>query len=503
MIKNNNAARSNQLRPAAKKRARQNVRKKPTPSDRTLPKLERTTFTTSREMDFFNEKELTTQTAHPRDEWPSVILKELVDNAIDACEDHDIAPQVTIKADSQGITVTDNGPGLPESTLVGALDFRVRYSSREMYVSPCRGSQGNALMTLLAMPYVLDPDNGKVVIEVHGVRHEISCRCDPISQRPVVDDQKSKSRRCKGTSIRIQWSERLDDDGDDTVWPFDHAWRDESRWSQDPEELRDSFFDLVYGYAFFNPHLTLTLDWFGEKLHHFKASDPKWAKWKPNKPTSPHWYDQRHIERLIAAYITKGRDDGTDRTVSDFLTEFEGLAGTKKRCEILDETGMSRVHLSELTNGDGLDHGRISNLLVAMKRQTKPVIPKRLGVIGEGHFRTRFEGLGGVMDSFRYDRQYCIDNDIPCVVESAFCYRGEESNERLIYGGVNWSAAIGDPFRSLGSDGLGSILAKQRVTYKEPVIIALHLAKARVEFKDRGKSEVVLTGTVDEEGSDE
>ncbi len=41
--------------------------------------LNRTTFRTSREMDFFSEKELVAQTGHPMQEWPCVILKELMD----------------------------------------------------------------------------------------------------------------------------------------------------------------------------------------------------------------------------------------------------------------------------------------------------------------------------------------------------------------------------------------------------------------------------------------
>src|SRR6516165_511877 len=86
-------------------------------------KLVRTTFKTSRVMDFFTEKELVTQTGHEVRDWPLVIVKELVDNALDACEDADIAPIVLVTADAAGITVTDNGPGLPETTLEGAMDF--------------------------------------------------------------------------------------------------------------------------------------------------------------------------------------------------------------------------------------------------------------------------------------------------------------------------------------------------------------------------------------------
>ena len=155
--------------------------------------LKRETFETSREMDFFSEKELTAQTGHGRHEWPFVIIKELVDNALDACEEHDIAPEVIIAADATGITVTDNGPGLPESTLRGACDFTVRCSSREMYIAPDRGAQGNALMTLLTMPRVLDTDDGKLIVECHGVCHAITCDADPITQRARVNDDRSES----------------------------------------------------------------------------------------------------------------------------------------------------------------------------------------------------------------------------------------------------------------------------------------------------------------------
>jgi len=95
-----------------------------------VPVLQRETFVTSREMDFFSEKELTTQTGHSVSEWPLVIVKELIDNALDACEETDIEPHIEIVVDAAGITVIDNGPGLPEATLEAALDFTLRASNR-------------------------------------------------------------------------------------------------------------------------------------------------------------------------------------------------------------------------------------------------------------------------------------------------------------------------------------------------------------------------------------
>jgi hypothetical protein len=177
------------------------------------PKLVRTTFTTSREMDFFSEKELVTQTGHDISEWPLVFAKETIDNALDAAEEADIAPVIKVVADATGITVKDNGPGLPEATLKMQLDFRVRASNRDVYVAPDRGKQGNALKTLLPMPVIVDPNHGKLIVMAHGKRHVITCGADPISQRPIILDDVTE-RPTAGTEIRIEWAAQSDSYGE-------------------------------------------------------------------------------------------------------------------------------------------------------------------------------------------------------------------------------------------------------------------------------------------------
>ena len=243
-------------------------------------------------------------------------------------------------------------------------------------------------MTLLSMPRVLDPKGGKLICETNGVRHSITCRADPISQRARVDDERSNISLRNGSRVRVEWSVQQNA-WDENEWPFNPStgwWRQRS-----PDRYRDRFIEMAHGYAFFNPHLTLTLDWFGDRTK-FKATDKAWAKWKPNKPTSCHWYTQERFERLIAAYITVARDTGVDRTVADFVGEFDGLSGKRKR--ILRDTGLARMKLTQLTNGDGLDHDQIAALLAAMKQAAKPVSPRRIGIIGETHFRSRFQELG-------------------------------------------------------------------------------------------------------------
>jgi DNA topoisomerase VI subunit B len=165
--------------------------------------LERTTFRTSRLLDFASEKELVAQTGHQRDAWPVVLLKELVDNAIDAAEEAGTSPVIAVTIDRTGITVEDNGPGIPADVVEAILDFSVRVSSREAYVSPTRGAQGNALKTVLAMPFVLDGQRGRVEIEAHAARHVIDFAVDRIRQRPVVEHHRETSEVGIGTRIKI------------------------------------------------------------------------------------------------------------------------------------------------------------------------------------------------------------------------------------------------------------------------------------------------------------
>jgi hypothetical protein len=480
-------------------------------------KLNRTTFQTSREMDFFSERELVTQTGHEIREWPLVVVKELLDNAIDAAEEADIAPVIDVIADPSGITVRDNGRGLPEKTLAGALNFSVRASSREAYVSPCRGAQGNALKTLFPMPRVIDPEAGKFIVVAHGKKHVITCGCDAVSQRAVVHDEvsdvpKSKNSQVNGdtsdlafssgTTMRMEWSPCTDDG--EVLWPFgDDLY---PKGGSGPFSFPSRFRELVEGYALFNPHLTLRLDWFGEKKV-WLATDPGWKKWKPFHPTPAHWYEQRHLERLVGACITDDRDHGQDRLVSEFIADvFHGLSGSAKRTKVLDQAGLKRARLSSLVVDGRLDSYRIAKLLSAMQDHSRPVKSLQLGIIGEDHFRSRLLAMGIVEKSFHYSGKLAKSkkpsseesdgpSSLPWVLETVFGYRGADAKDhRRIFTGANWSAAIRNPFRSFGStgEGLETALSEVRATSNEPVVFAMHLAHPRIEYTDRGKSALII-----------
>jgi hypothetical protein len=144
----------------------------------------------------------------------------------------------------------------------------------------------------------------------------------------------------------------------------------------------------------FNPHLTLRGTFDGETFVDVAASNPDWKKWGPRDPTSPHWYSESRLQRYLAAHVARDRDLGLRRTVNDFLCEFSGLARSGVRRKILEEVGCSHQSLAQFFGVEEVNAKGITKLLAAMCKYSKPVNPKRLGVIGAEHFKQRFLEAG-------------------------------------------------------------------------------------------------------------
>ena len=239
-------------------------------------------------MEFCTRRELQNQTGHGVAQWPLVVLKELVDNALDACEEAEVAPVISIAVEPGSIVVEDNAGGIKTSTIKSILDYTIRVSSREAYVSPTRGAQGNALKTILAMGYVLDRERqdgnaeavGVTIIETRGIEHQIEFRVDHVNNEPRIAHTTSPSPVKIGSRITINWP----------VIPYDGATL--------LDYARGEFIRLAEGYVWFNPHLTLRGSWYGKEFINVAATNPDWKKWGPRNPTSPHWYDENTAAAL-------------------------------------------------------------------------------------------------------------------------------------------------------------------------------------------------------------
>jgi DNA topoisomerase VI subunit B len=443
------------------------------------PKLARSTFTTSRLLEFCSQKELVLQTGHPVDQWPLVIQKELIDNALDASEEAGVAPTIKVAVQilpSASITVIDNGPGIAAATVKALLDFSVRVSSREAYASPTRGAQGNALKTLVAMPFALDGSGGETTIEARGTRHRIRFLVDYVRQIPKVEHSEEPSNVRIGTSVTVQWPQSA---------------------CSVLSSAKSRFLQIAQDYAWLNPHLSLVISWNGEH-EEIRAIDPTWRKWRPSDPTPAHWYDVERFERLAAAYVAADQDYERTRTVREFIAEFRGMSGTAKQKQVLEATGSARIALADFFANDVADRAGLAKLLAAMQRATRPVKAQDLGTIGKEHLAARFAAAGAEFQTFNYKRTLRDEGGVPAVIEIAFGYCPNAPSVRRIITGANWSVGINDPFRQLGENGesLDTFLQKQRVGRSEPIILVVHLATPRIAYTDRGKSSLALRGEI-------
>jgi DNA topoisomerase VI subunit B len=444
------------------------------------PELVRQVFTTSRELEYFTETELVAQTGYRKEEWwPGVLTKELVDNGLDVCEQAGIAPEIRVEFSGGTLTVSDNGPGIPPEVVERVLDFTTRTSDKAGYVSPMRGAQGNALKTVLAIPYVLSGRQpSTVIIEARGLRHVITVATDQIARRPQIEHETGEIVKIEGTTIRVAV---------DSACP-------------ERPVAEDGFLqNLLLDYSLFNPHADFVLEEDGEVLR-FERTDAEWTKWLPSHPTSPHWYNAERLENLIASYVAAERSGGRARTVREFVAEFRGLAGTAKQKQVLAGAGLERAYLRDLVAAGRIDHSALDALLQAMQRLSAPVKPEALGILGEAHFDAWIAN-GTDSDGFRYKRLTGIDTEgLPFVVECAFAL----SEDPLLQGvhiGLNWSVPLSNPierneFTAADGDtvwGLGGLLESNRIDLDDdPICLALHIICPRFKFLERGKGSVHL-----------
>jgi hypothetical protein len=462
------------------------------------PKLTRVAFRVSRLMEFCTRRELQNQTGDGVEDWPLVVLKELMDNALDACEEAEVAPVISISVKPGSIIIKDNADGIRTGTIKSILDYSIRVSSREAYVSPTRGAQGNALKTILAMGYVLDRERqdgnaeavGITLIETCGIKHRIEFRVDHVNNEPKITHTLSPSPLKAGTRVTVKWLAFPAYEGGGTLLDW----------------ARGDFMRLAEAYVWFNPHLTLRGTWHGKEFVNVAATNPTWKKWGPRDPTSVHWYDETRLQRYLAAHVARDRDLRRHRTVRAFIAEFRGLSGTAVQRKVLEEVGCSHESLARFFGAEQVNRAGIAKLLASMRKHTKPVAAKHLGVIGEDHLQQRFLAAGGNADTFKYEqRKGATSEGIPYIVEFAFglhqsgLTQGASVSRRFITG-ANWSVGIRNPFRTFGStgEGLESTLAKVRANASSPVICALHLASAHIQYADRGKSSIILIDNADQ-----
>jgi hypothetical protein len=437
------------------------------------PTLEREAVTISRLLEFFTAKELRIQIGFGPEDWPVALAKELIDNALDACESKGTPSVITAAIDPDRIIVGDNGPGIPPEVVERSFNYAVRVSTNNHYVSPSRGQLGNALKCCWAAPFVLHGEEGLAEVTTRGKRCGIAIRLDRIAQEPRITPAWEPADVKTGTSVVLHWPEEASFPDDDLEGDFYHERSAEY----------DDVATLLAAYSSFNPHAEFRALVRDQEEVIGAPTAPGWKKWRPDRPTSPYWYDRDKFRDLVAALLANGHGG---MTVRDFLRKFDGLAGTKKRREVFEEARPPGPLLSDLVRGNDLDEGALIRLRDSMQVATRPVKPDTLGVLGQSHMAAALVRYWGAnADLVKYKRVKCSDPARPFVLEVAFALKVEDYKDagRDQVVGLNWAPALATPFAELAA-----LLGEMRIDRHDPVSLLVHLACPRIDFTDKGKS---------------
>jgi hypothetical protein len=147
---------------------------------------------------------------------------------------------------------------------------------------------------------------------------------------------------------------------------------------------------------------------------------------------------------------------------------------------------MERARLVDLVSEGHVDLVKVGRLLSAMQAASRPIKPDALGQLGEKHLTRRLTESGHCQpESIRYRRVRDVDDDgLPFMLEMAFGVLTKEFEGwgRTVFAGVNWSASLALPFRTLPG-----LLGEVRASNTDPIVLLAHLAKPGAQFTDRGK----------------
>lgn len=437
--------------------------------------VQRTVFATPRAAEFLEQRALQAQTGQPITAFGSVVIKELIDNALDAAESAGRAPiiEITTRTDNEitFVTVADNGAGITTDSIKKVIDFSVLASDKARYRGPARGAQGNALKTLLGIPHALGVKES-VVIESGGIRHEVRVSADPAGDVHVAHDT-AVSDRTVGTSVTVPLPDHLEIDAD--------------RWA--------------FNAALVNPHATITVDnppYSGGEHGpiSYKPSDSGWSKWTPAMPSSPHWYDKAAFAALVYSHIREIRNTGVDVPLGGFISEFEGLSASAKQRQIRPVVP-GVTHLSGLEGRDDL----IAALHDAMLDHAKLTASKRLGPVGKDHLERLLDARYGVRRCCWYKAGMVTDGGVPYLIEVAVADTVASGG---VWFGCNHSPAFGDPLgrtplsgRDIYVTGAASFLSQSGIDQEHRAAV-VHVICAAPQFVDKGKVALVAPVTVAE-----
>ncbi len=419
-------------------------------------------FTRALSADYFTEKELTSLIGCSSDKWHVTILKEMIDNSLDAAETVTQAPVIDIKIEYDGtLTVTDNGPGLPEQVVNGSLDFESFISDKNGKVAPTRGQLGNALKCLFAVPLVAD-GMAHAEINSQALLHDIKITFDQLTGNPIITRETKEVEVYSGCFFKIHefFKSRLEKTENGKKWV---------EYTGNDIEKAVEIFSLI------NPHAEFHLDLAGSERTFWGTQYIN--KWTADKPLIPHWHSKQQVKNLLQLTF----NNLGNIPINKFLSQFNGFKQSSKQKAVCDGINRSSsLGIEAILNDDGV----LSVMLHTMKDLSRPIKP---GV------------LGGLV--FEHVRKYWYEEKFEIFHKKATGYTTEERPFTLdVFVQQMTEPSYGDPTIGLNNsvliDGdisdLDHVLDDVKIDWSDPIRVLIHICTPYVEFHTKGKNSISL-----------
>lgn len=411
-------------------------------------------YKTSIKADYFTKDELVKRVGLPEGYWNDIIMKELIDNALDSIEPlKEKRVDIIRKADS--LCIFDNGEGISVDTVKDIYDFNYYVSKNRHYVTASRGKQGNGLKTIIGICFIqkwrlLWHTNAGVILEATIDAEYVK---DGIIE---VEFKESGTTAYRGVEI-----------------------------AGFPMRSKFDLEDYIYRYRVCNPDVTFTLDYYGCISCEPAMKDPV----DKSKNISISFYDYDTFKRFI-----RDTQDG-NKTYKQFLGEVFGtriknesrIKGKIKDISFDSEEFIEDfLHLKEQQQAKrytllknqmiGLDNVINTNIVIEDEKSNLGLNDRIIPCIVE--FSVQKKSYKSDAGNRWVDIKCYINNSITYKNGGSICFNGK------VFKIGNQSVAARD---------LWSLLSG----YKNFSFV-LHVISPYLKFLDAGKTEIDTSNFIDE-----
>ncbi|MCS7118896.1 MAG: DNA topoisomerase VI subunit B [Archaeoglobaceae archaeon] len=329
------------------------------------------------------------------------VVKEAVDNSLDACEERGILPDILVRISSFGenfrIVVEDNGPGIKKEFVARAFG-KLLYGSRFYEIRQSRGQQGIGISGAVLYAQLT---TGKPVVVLTKTfdspkAYRVHLYIDTKRNEPVIEKESEED------------------------WYLPHGTRVELEiYGSYVREKKQSVLEYLKETSVINPHAKITFVDPEGKVYEFKRSSNEIPKIARAIKPHPHGIE---LGKLMAMLKTTNA-----LTIRKFLKDEFVRVGDKIADEIIKNAGFSGKE-------DPKSFGRLEaqRLLEAFKKvELLPPPTDCLSPIGEELLMRSILQEYSPEFVFAVTRKPKVYSGHPFFVEVAIAYGGEIKTEKV------------------------------------------------------------------------